>query len=101
MMCEACGHIIAPDLAFCANCGVPKAAVASGAADDDDDEWELERKDLLLGATLGTGNYGEVRLAKLQTPWKETIDVAVKMAKSNRMTSQAFLEEASKMKKLR
>lgn len=24
------------------------------------DEWELERKDLLLGGTLGTGNFGEV-----------------------------------------
>lgn len=108
MKCQACNNVIPPGLNFCQGCGVPKQAVSTGgestaarAKEEDDDEWELQRKDLLLGVTIGKGNYGEVRLAKLQTPWGETIDVAVKMAKSNRMTSQAFLEEAAKMKKLR
>lgn len=70
-----------------------------GAAGED--EWELERKDLTMGVVLGAGNFGEVRAAKLKCPWGATIDVAVKMSKANRMTSQAFLAEAAKMKQLR
>jgi hypothetical protein len=45
------------------------------------DEWELNRSDLTLGVVLGSGNFGEVRMAKLNCPWGATIDVAVKMAK--------------------
>eukprot|EP00041_Stephanoeca_diplocostata_P021051 m.483255 g.483255 ORF g.483255 m.483255 type:complete len:792 (+) comp21724_c0_seq1:268-2643(+) len=64
------------------------------------DEWELERKDLVLGSTLGTGNFGEVCLAKLNVPWGGQIDVAVKMAKQDRMTSEMFYAEATKLKQL-
>ena len=125
--CAACLKPLAPGESFCKHCGVKPAhlttstaAGADGAAGAGaggasaraaspgpnggaigEDEWELERKDLTMGANIGAGNFGEVRLAKLKCPWGATIDVAVKMSKANRMTSQAFLAEAAKMKQLR
>ena len=76
------------------------AAKPPDADDADAEVWELARKDMLLGNVLGVGHFGKVCMAKLRVPWGGEIDVAVKMAKADRMTSQAFLGEASKLKKL-
>ena len=76
------------------------AAKTPDADDADAEVWELQRKDMLLGNVLGVGHFGKVCMAKLRVPWGGEIDVAVKMAKADRMTSQAFLGEASKLKKL-
>ena len=49
-----------------------------------------------LEGSLGAGNFGEVRMGRL----KDNADVAVKTSKADKMTSEAFLKEADKMKKV-
>lgn len=60
------------------------------------DEWEIPREQIDLLGVLGAGNFGEVRQGRL----RNSIDVAVKTSKANKMTTTAFLKEADKMKQL-
>jgi len=78
--------------------GAPKEM--SETAFPETDEWEIERKDLSLLEVLGNGNYGEVHRSMLKVPWGGEIQVAVKMAKADRMTSRSFFNEAKKLKQL-
>ncbi|XP_064625819.1 proto-oncogene tyrosine-protein kinase Yrk-like isoform X1 [Lineus longissimus] len=61
------------------------------------DQWEIDRKQLVLSVKLGAGQFGEVWRGK----WNATTDVAVKMLKIGTMSPEAFLEEAHIMKKCR
>ena len=61
------------------------------------DAWEISRTSLQLRQRLGAGNFGEVWAGV----WNNTTAVAVKTLKPGTMTPQAFLQEASIMKKLR
>ena len=58
------------------------------AAQDGEDEWELERKDVTLKEVIGSGMFGEVKRGAVSAPWGGEIEVAVKTSKSNRMTRQ-------------
>ncbi|CAH1253438.1 tyrosine-protein kinase Fyn-like isoform X2 [Branchiostoma lanceolatum] len=61
------------------------------------DAWEIDRESISLKEKLGQGNFGEVWLAV----WNHSTKVAVKTLRSGSMSPQAFLEEATIMKKLR
>lgn len=62
------------------------------------DKWEIPRDEVKLLRKLGRGNFGEVYYGK----WRDTIEVAVKtLREGTMMSTQAFLQEASIMKKLR
>lgn len=61
------------------------------------DKWEIPRSELRLIKQLGKGNFGEVFYGK----WKNNIEVAVKTLRQGTMSTAAFLEEASIMKKFR
>ena len=60
------------------------------------DKWEISRDEIQLIRKLGRGNFGEVFYGK----WRD-IEVAIKTLREGSMSTQAFLEEASIMKKLR
>jgi len=69
---------------------------------NDDELWEIDYKHVIVGNTIGVGEFGEVMRGK----WKrnglfETIDVAIKILKSKKGTSKRFDEEFSIMKRLR
>lgn len=59
-----------------------------------DDEWEINKKDVVLGKRLGGGNFGEVFLAKIGDD-----TVAVKTIKEESMETVEFMKEAHVMKK--
>ncbi|UJR29956.1 hypothetical protein I4U23_017503 [Adineta vaga] len=61
------------------------------------DVWEVSRDSLQLSKKLGQGMFGEVWAGK----WNNKIDVAIKTMKPGTMSTQAFLDEANIMKKLR
>jgi len=61
------------------------------------DQWEIDRSEIQLIRKLGHGNFGEVWYGK----WRNNIEVAVKTLKQGSMSTQAFLQEASIMKKFR
>ncbi|XP_026480723.1 tyrosine-protein kinase Src64B-like [Ctenocephalides felis] len=61
------------------------------------DKWEIPRSEIKLIRKLGHGNFGEVYYGK----WRNNIEVAVKTLKEGTMSTQAFLQEASIMKKFR
>ncbi|CAF1275145.1 unnamed protein product [Adineta ricciae] len=61
------------------------------------DVWEVSRGSILLLQRLGQGMFGEVWAGK----WQNKVDVAIKTMKPGTMSTQAFLEEANIMKKLR
>ncbi|CAD5111924.1 DgyrCDS1185 [Dimorphilus gyrociliatus] len=60
------------------------------------DNWEVERKDVILGERLGSGMFGEVRKAT----YRGKI-VAVKTLKEGTMPKEKFMEEANAMKNLK
>ena len=90
--CLHCKTILQPENKFCQGCGKQRSEIHKPKPD----LWELPRKDIVLMAKIGAGNFGEVRLGRL----KGKIDVAVKTSKKNKMTNASFLEEATKMKEL-
>jgi hypothetical protein len=90
--CLHCKSILQPENKFCQGCGKSRSDIHKPKPD----LWELPRKDIVLMAKIGAGNFGEVRLGRL----KGKIDVAVKTSKKNKMTNASFLEEATKMKEL-
>lgn len=57
--------------------------------------WELNRKDVVLGTMLGSGNYGDVHKAVFQK-----MTVAVKTVKEDSMGVDEFMKEAQVMKTL-
>lgn len=61
------------------------------------DKWELPRDEIHLIKRLGRGNFGEVFYGK----YRNNIEVAVKTLRQGTMSTQAFLQEAAIMKKLR
>lgn len=61
------------------------------------DQWEISRSEIQLIRKLGQGNFGEVWYGK----WRNDIEVAVKTLRQGTMSTAAFLEEASIMKKFR
>ncbi|XP_061112933.1 proto-oncogene tyrosine-protein kinase Src isoform X2 [Conger conger] len=61
------------------------------------DAWEIPRESLRLDVKLGQGCFGEVWMGT----WNGTTRVAIKTLKTGTMSSEAFLEEAQVMKKLR
>uniref|UniRef100_A0A1A7Z0J2 Tyrosine-protein kinase n=1 Tax=Iconisemion striatum TaxID=60296 RepID=A0A1A7Z0J2_9TELE len=61
------------------------------------DAWEIPRESLRLDVKLGQGCFAEVWLGT----WNGTTRVAIKTLKPNTMSSEAFLQEAQVMKKLR
>jgi len=61
------------------------------------DQWEIDRSEVQLLRKLGHGNFGEVWYGK----WRNNIEVAVKTLRQGTMSTQAFLQEASIMKKFR
>ncbi|KAF2354819.1 Serine-threonine/tyrosine-protein kinase catalytic domain [Trinorchestia longiramus] len=61
------------------------------------DEWEIDRNALKCDERLGSGNFGEV----WHGLWNGTREVAVKTLKEGTMSADAFLQEATIMKKLR
>ncbi|XP_018009785.1 tyrosine-protein kinase SRK3 isoform X2 [Hyalella azteca] len=61
------------------------------------DEWEIDRRTLVCDEKLGAGNFGEV----WHGVWNGTREVAIKTLKPGMMSPEAFLQEASIMKKLR
>ena len=60
------------------------------------DDWEIERKSVMLKDKLGDGKFSEV----WEGIWNDTVPVAVKMLKPGTMTVFNFLAEAQIMKKL-
>ena len=69
----------------------------SGLSYNTKDAWEIDRKSLTLQRKLGQGQFGEVWAGV----WNGTTHVAVKTLKPGTMSPQAFLTEATIMKKLR
>ncbi|KAM6929245.1 proto-oncogene tyrosine-protein kinase Src isoform 2-T2 [Lycodopsis pacificus] len=61
------------------------------------DAWEIPRDSLRLDLKLGQGCFGEVWMGT----WNGTTRVAIKTLKTGTMSPEAFLQEASVMKKLR
>ncbi|CAF1141653.1 unnamed protein product [Didymodactylos carnosus] len=61
------------------------------------DVWEVPRNSLQFIRKLGQGMFGEVWEGK----WNRTTDVAIKTMKAGTMSTQAFVDEANIMKKLR
>ena len=61
------------------------------------DKWEIPRDEIQLVRRLGRGNFGEVYYGK----WRGNTEVAVKTLREGTMSTQAFLQEAAIMKKLR
>lgn len=61
------------------------------------DEYEIPRSSLEFRHKLGHGMFGEVWRGK----WRSTIDVAIKTLKPGTMSTEAFLAEATVMKKLK
>lgn len=61
------------------------------------DQWEIDRSEIQLLKKLGQGNFGEVWYGK----WRNDIEVAVKTLRQGTMSTAAFLQEASIMKKFR
>ncbi|XP_064481076.1 tyrosine-protein kinase SRK2-like isoform X1 [Ornithodoros turicata] len=61
------------------------------------DEWEISRSSVELVRKLGSGNFGDVHYGL----WKGTTEVAIKTLKPGTMHPDAFLQEASIMKKFR
>eukprot|EP00730_Choanoeca_flexa_P016724 TRINITY_DN7966_c0_g1_i2.p1 TRINITY_DN7966_c0_g1~~TRINITY_DN7966_c0_g1_i2.p1 ORF type:complete len:598 (+),score=144.93 TRINITY_DN7966_c0_g1_i2:94-1887(+) len=61
------------------------------------DKWELDHRELQLGAELGNGNFGVVR----RGVYKGETDVAVKMMKPGSMPEDDFIAEAQVMMKFR
>ncbi|EEB14502.1 tyrosine-protein kinase Src64B, putative [Pediculus humanus corporis] len=61
------------------------------------DQWEIDRSEIQLIKKLGQGNFGEVWYGK----WRNDIEVAVKTLRQGTMSTAAFLQEASIMKKFR
>ncbi|XP_060930533.1 proto-oncogene tyrosine-protein kinase Src isoform X1 [Limanda limanda] len=61
------------------------------------DAWEIPRDSLRLDLKLGQGCFGEVWMGT----WNGTTRVAIKTLKTGTMSTEAFLEEAQVMKKLR
>ncbi|CAF1179921.1 unnamed protein product [Rotaria sordida] len=61
------------------------------------DVWEVPRDSLQFVKKLGQGMFGEVWAGK----WNHKIDVAIKTMKAGTMSTQAFVDEANIMKKLR
>lgn len=66
-------------------------------APDLQDRWEIPREEILFIQQIGSGQFGEVYHGK----WRKTINVAVKTLKTGTMSAEAFLEEATIMKKFR
>eukprot|EP00055_Hartaetosiga_balthica_P007684 m.26823 g.26823 ORF g.26823 m.26823 type:complete len:688 (+) comp5891_c0_seq1:88-2151(+) len=62
------------------------------------DKWEIDRSDIMMGARLGSGQYGEVYEAVLRSKSRH---VAVKTLKEDAMDAKDFLKEAEVMKKLK
>lgn len=71
-------------------CGKSKPVIALSK-----DAWEIDRESLELSKRLGAGQFGEVWKGK----WNKTTDVAVKTLKPGTMSIEAFLLEATIMKK--
>ncbi|UJR16458.1 hypothetical protein I4U23_003360 [Adineta vaga] len=61
------------------------------------DVWEVPRNSLQFIKKLGQGMFGEVWAGK----WNNKIDVAIKTMKAGTMSTEAFVDEANIMKKLR
>lgn len=61
------------------------------------DRWEIDRNEIHLIKLLGKGNFGEVYYGK----WRNREEVAVKTLREGTMSTQAFLQEATIMKKFR
>lgn len=61
------------------------------------DEWEIPRNSVELLNKLGSGNFGDVWYGL----WRGKTEVAVKTLKPGTMDPEAFLQEASIMKKFR
>ncbi|XP_015220072.1 proto-oncogene tyrosine-protein kinase Src isoform X2 [Lepisosteus oculatus] len=61
------------------------------------DAWEIPRESLRLDVKLGQGCFGEVWMGT----WNGTTRVAIKTLKPGTMSTEAFLQEAQVMKKLR
>ena len=80
------------------------------------DVWEVPRNSLQFVKKLGQGMFGPLLLVSLSLPlvtsfvpsgevwagkWNNKIDVAIKTMKAGTMSTEAFVEEANIMKKLR
>ncbi|CAF4985014.1 unnamed protein product, partial [Rotaria socialis] len=61
------------------------------------DKWEIDRRDLRLIRSLGSGQFGDV----WEGLWNSRMPVAIKTLKPGSMNPTDFLAEASIMKKLK
>nr|XP_027203646.1 probable serine/threonine-protein kinase tsuA [Dermatophagoides pteronyssinus] len=68
------------------------------AINENADEWEINRTDIIMKQKLGGGQYGDVYEARWR---KYNMTVAVKTLKEDTMAVKDFLEEASIMKEMR
>ena len=59
------------------------------------DKWEVDRSELTILKELGSGQFGVVRLAKLNNCHKF---VAVKIMREGAMSEDDFIDEAKVMK---
>eukprot|EP00051_Salpingoeca_urceolata_P018662 m.264115 g.264115 ORF g.264115 m.264115 type:complete len:686 (-) comp19247_c6_seq8:39-2096(-) len=75
-----------------------KEAVVYGVSRDVDEDWEIDRAEITLGAKLGSGQYGEV-YEGVWTKYKRK--VAVKTLKEEATDGAEFMKEANVMKKMR
>ena len=62
-----------------------------------DDAWEIDKREIRLIKSLGSGQYGQVWGGL----WNGKVPIAVKILKPNNSNKSDFLREASLMKKLR
>lgn len=68
-----------------------------GLSYDTCDQWEIDRKELVLLHELGHGQFGQV----YEGLWKGKTPVAIKTLKRGTMDPQEFITEAQTMKNLR
>ncbi|KAJ8408976.1 hypothetical protein AAFF_G00239970 [Aldrovandia affinis] len=61
------------------------------------DEWELPKEEFTLGELLGSGHFADVRRGK----WKNQINVAIKILKTEALNHKEFQQETQILKKLR
>eukprot|EP00042_Codosiga_hollandica_P058925 m.895756 g.895756 ORF g.895756 m.895756 type:complete len:756 (-) comp60001_c0_seq1:180-2447(-) len=77
---------------------VPKKPREVSLSKEVDEQWELPRGDITLGAKLGAGQYGEV----YEGFWsKFSTKVAVKTLKEDTTNPAEFLKEANVMKRMK